>query len=111
MQITYLVRELTFLRTFRHQLQHYTQQLVKDTNDNIKELSKFTSTSPTEKHQWKMQRDRLTEEFTSALTSFQEAQRAEAQKERDEVKRAKQAAGRVALTLGKQLKYSANDFL
>ncbi|CAB3362507.1 Hypothetical predicted protein [Cloeon dipterum] len=92
-------QESSDLKSQLRQLQHYTQQLVKDTNDNIKELSKINTSVPSEKQQWKMQKERLTEEFTTALTSFQEVQRLEAQKEKEDIKRAKQASGRVALNM------------
>ncbi|CAB3362508.1 Hypothetical predicted protein [Cloeon dipterum] len=94
-------QESSDLKSQLRQLQHYTQQLVKDTNDNIKELSKINTSVPSEKQQWKMQKERLTEEFTTALTSFQEVQRLEAQKEKEDIKRAKQASGRVALNMAK----------
>ncbi|KAM7357827.1 syntaxin 7 isoform 1-T2 [Cochliomyia hominivorax] len=48
-----------------HQIMTYTHQLVSDTNNHLKEVDKFK-----ERH-LKMQRDRLVDEFTAALTSFQ----------------------------------------
>lgn len=60
---------------FRHQIQHYTQQLAKDTSVHLRDLAILAnnsgSTSPGEQRQRKMQRERLQDEFTSALNSFQ----------------------------------------
>lgn len=52
-----------------HQIMTYTHQLVSDTNNQLKEVDKCK-----ERH-LKIQRDRLVDEFTSALTSFQAVQR------------------------------------
>lgn len=49
----------------RHQLMSYTKQLVTDTNNQLKEVDKCK-----ERH-LKIQRDRLVDEFTAALTAFQ----------------------------------------
>lgn len=43
----------------------HTQQLVSDTDNQLKELEKYK-----ERH-GKMQRDRLIDEFTAALTAYQ----------------------------------------
>lgn len=43
----------------------HTQQLVTDTHNHLKEVEKCK-----ERH-WKIQRDRLIDEFTAALTAFQ----------------------------------------
>lgn len=48
-----------------HQLMSYTKQLVTDTNNQLKEVDKCK-----ERH-LKIQRDRLVDEFTAALTAFQ----------------------------------------
>lgn len=50
---------------FSHQIMTYTHQLVSDTNNQLKEVDKCK-----ERH-LKIQRDRLVDEFTAALTSFQ----------------------------------------
>ena len=59
----------------RHQIQHYTQQLAKDTSVHLRDLAILANnsgaTSPGEQRQRKMQRERLQDEFTSALNSFQ----------------------------------------
>lgn len=52
-----------------HQIMTYTHQLVSDTNNQLKEVEKCK-----ERH-LKIQRDRLVDDFTSALTSFQALQR------------------------------------
>lgn len=53
------------LLLFSHQIRTYTQQLVKDTDTLIKEL-----VSSNDRH-LKIQRDRLVDEFTTALNAFQ----------------------------------------
>lgn len=61
------------LRKQLHSLQHYTQQLVKDTNGYIKDLSNMSpSLSLSEQRQRKMQRERLQDEFTTTLNLFQQ---------------------------------------
>uniref|UniRef100_A0A1B6LHC9 t-SNARE coiled-coil homology domain-containing protein n=1 Tax=Graphocephala atropunctata TaxID=36148 RepID=A0A1B6LHC9_9HEMI len=71
-----------------HQLQHYTQNLVKDTNINLKDLNSIPSPAlVTEQREFKMQKDRLQEEFAAAANAFQEIQRYELQKEKEEVRR------------------------
>ncbi|CAG9839554.1 unnamed protein product [Diabrotica balteata] len=78
------------LRKQLHSIQHYTQQLVKDTNGYIKELSNIPpSLSQSEQRQRKMQRERLQDEYTSALNLFQNVQRSTAYKEKEQVNKAK----------------------
>ena len=84
------------LQTQLHQIQHYTRQLAQDTSKHIKQLNEYgdqanvaTLVSASEIRQWRLQRERLTNDFTKALNSFQAAQRAAAQKEKDVVKKAK----------------------
>ena len=81
----------------RHQIQHYTGQLAKDTSKHLRDMNSATSSSSSssnpEMRQWRLQRERLHADFTKALNSFQAAQRTAAQKEKDEIKRAKQAKG------------------
>ncbi|XP_033340228.1 syntaxin 7 [Megalopta genalis] len=85
------------LRNQLHQIQHYTQQLAKDTSVHLRDLAMLAnnsgSTSPGEQRQRKMQRERLQEEFTSALNSFQAVQKLAASKEKEMVRRAKASAG------------------
>ncbi|CAH1169506.1 unnamed protein product [Phaedon cochleariae] len=78
------------LRKQLHSIQHYTQQLVKDTNGCIKELGTIPpSLSQSEQRQRKMQRERLQDEFTSTLNMFQQVQRSTAHKEKEQVNKAK----------------------
>lgn len=51
---------------FRNQIRTYTQQLVKDTDGILKDLVNNNN----DRH-LKIQRERLVDEFTTALTSFQ----------------------------------------
>ncbi|KAF4521367.1 hypothetical protein B566_EDAN006956 [Ephemera danica] len=82
------------LKTQLHQIQHYTQQLAKDTNSNLKELNAIPMpTSQSEQRQWKMQKERLAEEFTAALSSFQATQRRAAQKEKEDMQRVRANSG------------------
>ncbi len=91
-----LLRELNFvcLALCRHQLQHYTNQLAKDTNKYIKDLTNLpVAPTPSEQRQRKMQKERLMEDFSKSLNLFQEAQRNAASKEKASVKRARAASG------------------
>ncbi|XP_043248389.1 syntaxin-7 [Colletes gigas] len=85
------------LRNQLHQIQHYTQQLAKDTSVHLRDLAVLAnnsgSTSPGEQRQRKMQRERLQDEFTSALNSFQAVQRLAASKEKEMVRKAKANVG------------------
>lgn len=79
------------LRTKLHDVQHYTQQLVKDTNGYIKDLNNIPpSLLSSEQRQRKMQRERLQDEFTSTLNMFQQVQRSTAQKEKEQIKKTKE---------------------
>ncbi|KAH8397446.1 hypothetical protein KR222_004493 [Zaprionus bogoriensis] len=66
-----------------HQLMSYTKQLVTDTNNQLKEVDKCK-----ERH-LKIQRDRLVDEFTAALTAFQAVQRKTAEIERSALHQAR----------------------
>ncbi|XP_022213713.1 syntaxin-7 [Drosophila obscura] len=66
-----------------HQLMTYTNQLVNDTNNQINEVDKCK-----ERH-LKIQRDRLVDEFTAALTSFQGVQRKTADIEKSALRQAR----------------------
>jgi len=82
------------LRGQLHQIQHYTNQLAKDTHRARKDLDLLPAPlSPSTQRQWKLQRERLTNDFTTALTSFQKVQRGAAEQEREEVKRARAESG------------------
>ncbi|XP_065360480.1 syntaxin-7 [Calliphora vicina] len=66
-----------------HQIMTYTHQLVSDTNNQLKEVDKCK-----ERH-LKIQRDRLVDEFTAALTSFQAVQRKTVDIEKNQVRQAR----------------------
>ena len=90
---------------FRHQIQHYTGQLAKDTSTDLHSLSNGISTlSQSEQRQWRLQKERLHNDFTKALNSFQAAQRTAAQKEKETIKAAKREKGMGGLA-GKILNY------
>lgn len=74
------------LRNQLHQIQHYTGQLAKDTSKSLKDLGSI-SLPPSEQRVLKLQKERLLNDFTNALNSFQSLQREAAQREKDEVKR------------------------
>ncbi|VDI32129.1 syntaxin 7 [Mytilus galloprovincialis] len=71
-----------------HQLTHYTNQLAKETNVDLKSFARL-HVSPSDQSKWKMQKDRYTEEFSNALTNFQTTQRTAAEKEKASVARAR----------------------
>uniref|UniRef100_A0AAQ4PM23 Syntaxin-12 n=1 Tax=Gasterosteus aculeatus aculeatus TaxID=481459 RepID=A0AAQ4PM23_GASAC len=71
-------------------IQHYTNQLAKETNKHLKELgSTPLPTSPSEQRQQKIQRERLMNDFSAALNNFQVVQRRAAEKEKESVARAR----------------------
>jgi len=80
------------LRAKLHQVQHYTGQLAKDTNKILRDLAAINLPT-SEQRGLKLQRERLVNEFTTALNSFQSLQREAAQKEKDEVKRVRSGSG------------------
>ncbi|KAM9776469.1 syntaxin-12 isoform 2-T2 [Syngnathus typhle] len=72
------------------QIQHYTNQLAKETNKHLKELGSVPlPASPSEQRQQKIQRERLMNEFSAALNNFQAVQRRAAEKEKESVARAR----------------------
>ena len=75
-------------------MQHYTNQLAKDTNKYIKDLAHAPAApSQSEQKQRRMHKERLMNEFSTALNNFQAAQRNAAEKEKASVKRARAASG------------------
>lgn len=74
-----------------HQIQHYTNQLAKDTSKQLKDLNNFPPERSLDPRQWKLQREKLHSDFTRALDSFQRAQRQAAQKEKDVIRKYKSA--------------------
>lgn len=80
------------LRQRLHQIQHYTNQLAKDTTGCLKELSAIPMPqSPSEQREHKMLKEKLAEELTTALNAFQDMQRLACQKEREEMHRRREA--------------------
>ncbi|XP_029450267.1 syntaxin-7 [Rhinatrema bivittatum] len=73
------------LRLQLQQKKEYTNQLAKETDKYIKQFGSLPSA--TEQRQRKIQKDRLVNEFTTALASFQKIQRQAAEKEKDFVAR------------------------
>ncbi|XP_076610524.1 syntaxin-12 isoform X1 [Chaetodon auriga] len=72
------------------QIQHYTNQLAKETNKHLKELGSVPlPSSSSEQRQQKIQRDRLMNDFSAALKNFQAIQRRAAEKEKESVARAR----------------------
>jgi len=79
------------LRNQLHQIQHYTGQLAKDTNKMLKDLAGLTIPFA-EQRVLKLQRERLLNDFSASLNSFQTLQRESAQREKEEVKRVRGAS-------------------
>lgn len=73
------------MNSFRHQIRTYTQQLIKDTDTSLKDI-----VTCKDRH-LKIQRDRLVDEFTAALTAFQAVQRKIVDLEKNAVRQAKVA--------------------
>lgn len=72
------------------QLQHYTNQLAKETNRHLKDLGTLAPPmSPSEQRQQKLQKERLMNDFSAALNNFQVVQRRAAEKEKESVARAR----------------------
>ncbi|XP_076865799.1 syntaxin-12 [Brachyhypopomus gauderio] len=72
------------------QVQHYTNQLAKETNKHLKDLGSLPQPiSPSEQRQQKIQKERLMNDFSAALNNFQAVQRRAADKEKESVARAR----------------------
>lgn len=76
------------LRQQLQKIQQYTQQLVKDTSNSLNTLNGIPLSS--EERQSRMQRERLTEEYTAALNMFQATQREALKKESKQVQQIRQ---------------------
>ncbi|GFS03653.1 syntaxin-12-like [Elysia marginata] len=77
-----------------HETTHYTNQLAKETTQSLKTLAHLPQpSSASEQRQWKMQKERLTDEFSNVLKNFQTVQRTTAEKERASVQRARAHSG------------------
>jgi len=76
-----------------HQIQHGTGQLAKETAKDLHSLSDgFSILNQSEQRKWKLQKERLQDDFTKALNSFQTAQRTAAHKEKEIIKAAKKGS-------------------
>ncbi|KTG01970.1 hypothetical protein cypCar_00023218 [Cyprinus carpio] len=72
------------------QMQHYTNQLAKETNRHLKDLGSLPQPqSLSEQRQQRIQKDRLMNDFSAALNNFQVVQRRAAERERESVARAR----------------------
>ncbi|CAL1529933.1 unnamed protein product, partial [Lymnaea stagnalis] len=80
------------LRQRVHETTHYTNQLAKETSNYLKSLAHLPIPAA-EQRQWKMQKERLTDEFSNALKNFQTIQRTAAEKEKASVQRARAQSG------------------
>lgn len=78
-------QETPEIRQQIHQIRTYTQQLIKDTDTSLKDIVNCK-----DRH-LKIQRDRLVDEFTAALTAFQAVQRKTIELEKNAIKAAKAA--------------------
>jgi len=83
------------LQSQLHQIQHYTGQLAKDSAKHLKELNISVKSGAgggqanQEQRQRRLQYENLQDDFTKALTSFQQVQTQAAQKEKDVLKKAR----------------------
>ena len=97
--------EWTFIFVCRHQIQHYTGQLAKDSAKHLKDLNgavraqRGAAATTSEQRQRRLQFDSLQDDFTKALNSFQQVQTQAAQKEKDVIKKARNNSGEALLIL------------
>ena len=84
-----------FYYVSRHQITHYTGQLAKDTSGHLRDINDADLEGLGDARQFRLQKERLRNDFTKALNSFQAAQRTAAQKEKEAFKRAKAAGGQL----------------
>lgn len=78
------------LRDKVSQTTQYTNQLAKETNRDMKDLAHLPLPSdPNKQRHMKLQKEKLTEEFSNVLKSFQTIQRTAAEKERASLSRAR----------------------
>ncbi|KAM4693565.1 syntaxin-7 [Discoglossus pictus] len=87
------VQDTAELRAQLQQKKQYTNKLAKETDKCMKDFGSLPLES--DQRQRKLQKDRLVNEFTAALTNFQKIQRQAAEKERDFVARVR-AGSRVS---------------
>lgn len=78
------------LQNLLYHTQHATGQLAKETTTQLRELNELSAGGPgAENRRWRLQRERLRDDFTKALNSFQTAQKTVAAKEKELLSRAK----------------------
>ncbi|XP_053393858.1 syntaxin-12-like isoform X1 [Mercenaria mercenaria] len=76
-----------------HQVVHSTNTIAKDTNKDMQTLAHLPAPLNTQQaRQFKMQKERLTEQFSDVLKNFQTVQRTAAEKERASISRARAAS-------------------
>ncbi|XP_033126130.1 syntaxin-7-like isoform X2 [Anneissia japonica] len=80
------------LRTKLDEVQHFTNQLAKETNSHLKDMASL-SLSGQDTRQARMQKERLTNDFSTALNQFQRVQREAAQRQRECVNRVRASSG------------------
>lgn len=100
------------LRAQLHKVQSYTNQLVKDTNNHLKDLSLLPNPpSASEQKQRKVLKDKLTTQFSEALKNFQLSQRNAAQKEKESVMRARAHSGLTGNPFGEETPASGQNLI
>ncbi|XP_071545876.1 syntaxin-7-like isoform X2 [Panulirus ornatus] len=77
------------LRAQLHQVQHYTGGLAKDTTVELRLFKSLAVPHGQDSRTWHMQTERLTREFSQALSDFQNAQRLAASKEKEALNKAR----------------------
>jgi len=77
------------LQSRLQQTEQATQKLAKETHSYLKQLPHLFGDSPSDRRQRKIQVDKLTDNFSTALNSFQRVQRIAAEKEKESVSRAR----------------------
>jgi len=76
-----------------HEIQHYTHTLSQTTMESLKSLANLPAPSDSQdQRQWKLQRERLTNDFSVVLNNFQSVQRTAAEKEKQVVAKARAVA-------------------
>lgn len=75
------------------QLQQQTNQLAKDTNECTNSLRKITFPPSNDGREMKLLKERLVDQFVKVLTTFQELQREEKEKEKKSVMKARSSFG------------------
>ncbi|XP_052256952.1 syntaxin-12-like isoform X2 [Dreissena polymorpha] len=74
-----------------HKITHDTNKLAQDINKDMKTLANLPAPE-NQQRQMKLQKERLTEEFSDALNKFQTVQRSAAVKEKESISRARAAS-------------------